>query len=624
MHNLKLITYSIFKEKKNRTPQRNTLSGLNFLSLFFTIAALCIPILTTAQQNVGIGTTTPNTSAMLDVSSNTKGLLIPRVALTSTTSNSPIGAFVAGMMVFNTAYTADVTPGFYLCDGTKWERSGGGWSLSGNSATNQLTNFIGTFDDQDLIIKRYNVRSGLLNSSFGNTSWGVGALNPNSTGTNNTANGKNALFSNVYGSGNTAYGVNALYGNNGGENNTAMGFNALENNTNGTNNIAIGAFALNKMTLHSKNIAIGDSALYNNGLGATTANHSLRNTAIGSRTLLFNTTGFRNTALGNEAMYKNLIGYSNVAVGSNSLYSNTLGIYNTAEGDNALYSNINGSNNVAFGYEALRTNSSGDGNTAIGSLALWSNNNSSNTAIGYYAGYNNNGSGNVFIGNEAGISESGSNKLYINNDNGNANNALIYGEFNTDKLSINNKLGIGMMSQSFPLEVKGILNGNSDLIKLYNSAGEAKWHMNILPNGTLNFAETGQADYRLALGPGGEVLIGNKEATGYRLSVDGKIATTEVRVQPSAVWPDYVFMPSYNLMSLPELEKSIDNHKHLPGIPSAEEIEKEGIQVGEMQRKMMEKIEELTLYIIDLNKKIEVLQSENKAQGEQIKKMSKP
>jgi hypothetical protein len=74
--------------------------------------------------NMGIGTATPNADALLDVSSTTKGLLLPRVALTSTTSFAPLSAHVAGMTVYNTATAGDVVPGTYQNDGTKWVKFG--------------------------------------------------------------------------------------------------------------------------------------------------------------------------------------------------------------------------------------------------------------------------------------------------------------------------------------------------------------------------------------------------------------------------------------------------------------------------------------------------------------------
>jgi hypothetical protein len=102
------------------------------------------------------------------------------------------------------------------------------------------------------------------------------------------------------------------------------------------------------------------------------------------------------------------------------------------------------------------------------------------------------------------------------------------------------------------------------------------------------------------------ILVGGNAAriaTGYSVSVDGKIMAEEVTVQNSTSWPDYVFAHDYKLMPLDELEKSINQHKHLPNIPAAAEVEKNGISLGDMNRRLMEKVEELTLYIIDLNKK---------------------
>ncbi|MBP7399550.1 MAG: hypothetical protein KA954_08185, partial [Chitinophagales bacterium] len=111
----------------------------------------------------------------------------------------------------------------------------------------------------------------------------------------------------------------------------------------------------------------------------------------------------------------------------------------------------------------------------------------------------------------------------------------------------------------------------------------------------------------------GNVHIGASDAaaTGYLLAVDGKVICEELKVQLSESWPDYVFGENHQLMNLYDLEKSIQSNKHLPGVPSAKEIETDGLAVGEMQRVMMEKIEELTLYIIQLQKQIDELQAEN-------------
>ncbi|MFT4535028.1 MAG: hypothetical protein ACJA1A_001386 [Saprospiraceae bacterium] len=96
----------------------------------------------------------------------------------------------------------------------------------------------------------------------------------------------------------------------------------------------------------------------------------------------------------------------------------------------------------------------------------------------------------------------------------------------------------------------------------------------------------------------------------YKLILDGKMIAEEVRVQNSLDWPDYVFREDYKLLSLPQLEAYIQKHNHLPNIPSASEVEKEGILLGEMQIKLMEKVEELTLHLIAQQKEIEILKNQ--------------
>lgn len=109
------------------------------------------------------------------------------------------------------------------------------------------------------------------------------------------------------------------------------------------------------------------------------------------------------------------------------------------------------------------------------------------------------------------------------------------------------------------------------------------------------------------------VTIGTQNLpAGYRLAVDGRIICEELRVELSGNWPDYVFGEDYALMPLSEVARHIKEQKHLPGIPTAAEVEAEGIAVGEMQKKMMEKIEELTLYIIQQQAEIDALKAERR------------
>ncbi|GLR17144.1 hypothetical protein [Portibacter lacus] len=95
----------------------------------------------------------------------------------------------------------------------------------------------------------------------------------------------------------------------------------------------------------------------------------------------------------------------------------------------------------------------------------------------------------------------------------------------------------------------------------------------------------------------------------YRLAIDGKIIAEEVKVQLSTAWPDYVFDQDYKLQSLEELEKEISVLGHLPGVPSAEEVAKEGIMLGDMNKILLEKIEELTLHVIALKKELDDLKN---------------
>ncbi len=75
-------------------------------------------------------------------------------------------------------------------------------------------------------------------------------------------------------------------------------------------------------------------------------------------------------------------------------------------------------------------------------------------------------------------------------------------------------------------------------------------------------------------------------------------------------WPDYVFDKSYNLMPLSETEQYIQANRHLPNVPSAAEVEADGMSVGEMNKVLLQKVEELTLYVIELHKQIDELKKE--------------
>lgn len=104
----------------------------------------------------------PDASAMLDVSSTNKGVLIPRIALINSTSSSPVTSPAISLLVYNTATASDVSPGYYYWNGTKWISLSGGsggndWGLLGNAGTATGTNFIGTTDPIDWVVKTNNI-----------------------------------------------------------------------------------------------------------------------------------------------------------------------------------------------------------------------------------------------------------------------------------------------------------------------------------------------------------------------------------------------------------------------------------------------------------------------------------
>jgi hypothetical protein len=119
---------------------------------------------------------------------------------------------------------------------------------------------------------------------------------------------------------------------------------------------------------------------------------------------------------------------------------------------------------------------------------------------------------------------------------------------------------------------------------------------------------------RMRINEDGKVRIGNMAnlPSGYKLFVEEGILTEKVKVAVvnSGAWADYVFAADYNLKPLSEVEAFIKENKHLPNVPSADELVKDGLDLGKMQATQMEKIEELTLYIIEMKKEIEMLKNQ--------------
>lgn len=100
-------------------------------------------------------------------------------------------------------------------------------------------------------------------------------------------------------------------------------------------------------------------------------------------------------------------------------------------------------------------------------------------------------------------------------------------------------------------------------------------------------------------------LVENTQRKLLQLNNQGLLHAREVKVDLETVWPDYVFNEGYNLLSLAEVEKYIRREGHLPNIPCAADLETNGLELGLMNKRLMEKVEELTLYLIDQDKRLQ-------------------
>lgn len=118
----------------------------------------------------------------------------------------------------------------------------------------------------------------------------------------------------------------------------------------------------------------------------------------------------------------------------------------------------------------------------------------------------------------------------------------------------------------------------------------------------------------------GKVGIGTAIPGDYKLAVEGIVGARRVKVTQNT-WADYVFQPGYKLPSLNEVENYIKAHQHLPEIPCATEVEKEGLDLGDINKKLLQKIEELTLYQIQQQKEHEAVLLRLKALEAQMKQM---
>lgn len=396
-----------------------------FLTILFIFCLFTTMDVEAQSLAVNTDGSTANASALLDVKSTVKGMLVPRM---SRTERNAITSPATGLLIFQ---NAPDSIGFYYYNGTGWtwvysnaNTDSLAWRTGGNIGTT-ASNFIGTKDNVPLNIRVNNEKAGRIDNGLANIFLGYQAANVNASGQNDAAFGHQAMLANTSGTNNTAIGGLAARDNTTGSQNTATGYASMVLNTVGQNNTTYGFYSMYNNVAGSNATAIGyQSMLYANNSTTPFINN---NVAVGFEALKGSATPAANTGLNNSA-----IGYQ-------TLLSNTTGTANTGLGYLALQNNSTGYNNSATGMEALKFNTTGFNNTAIGQQSLNTNNTgSANTALGMQSGFFATGSNNVFLGYQAGYNETGNNKLYIANNA--TNPPIIYGDFS------NKTLGFGTIT----------------------------------------------------------------------------------------------------------------------------------------------------------------------------------
>lgn len=634
-------------------------------------------------QSVGIGTTNPNSSAQLDITSTTKGLLIPR--MTGAQRNA-IPSAPAGLMVIqtNTETLPPSSPGLYLREqvglSLVWRRiartdeitSGTStWTVNGidqysnvvgnvgigTSSPLQKFHLVGDFqqDNGDYTLnspgaliqfQNAGVNKTSLQQSGNNLRIGTSVGNDlgklifrmdgsdkifiDSTGNMQIIGEQDAsLTSHGYLTLGSLAGNNIIIDNNEimARNNGASDDLILQNDG---GNVGIGDASPDERLSFTGNAKLMGSAgliKFETAVGGTGSPISSTRYAPGLQFLREGTT--TNLAKIEYVDTADFTNFLRLRVGSNIENGITLNTSNnTGLGTNDPLARLHVKGELDKDEIAINAGTGTSGETA---------------AIQFYSS--------VFLGGGAGTKKGfmllDADDLKIGINSGNTAGKFIVRTNGSDRVFVdaNGNMGVGLelagMVDKFGVYGKSrfIANGG-DAFKADGNA-EIDGRLSVKNNGealkidgvnpTINFFNNGTfrsfitqgnpaTGQELYIGANGilhldatsQVAIGTVVSaanSNYKLAVSGKMICEEVKVELNANWPDYVFSDNYKLPSLHEIEKFIADNKHLPNIPSAKEVEKSGIELGEMNRKLLEKIEELTLYIIEQNKRITALEN---------------
>jgi hypothetical protein len=600
---------------------------------------------TYAQLGVNADNTAPHSSAMLDVKSTTKAFYPPRM---TTTQKEAIVSPQVGAVVFDITLNQ-----LSFFNGTAWGvASGSSFTLPFSGTSTAANNLL--YIENTSPISNFSTIYGKTNSSA--TTSGIYGLAASTASTNNTAG--------VRGQNNSAnsfgYGVEGIHtgAGIGGHFSSNTGYALITNNGNvgiGTPTPTLGGLVVNRkvgavnalfgsnatgVAIETDYPGIGLNTYYNNG-------RKIINTGFGgllglnpiTGTISVYNTATSITGQGTVApLYERLtlLANGNVGIGntlpnaplqfSNAVANRKIVFYDISNNDNQYYGlGLNAgvlryqvadvANNHVFYSDANATVSnelmriSGNGAVGIGVsdpitiLDIKSRmriRNSTETAGVYFDGTTNTYKG--FIGMQT------DNLIGLFGFNG--------AGWAVNMNATNGNLGVGT---SNPTDKLTVLTGTSNYgishtngtstISTYidNTAG---W-IGTKSNHPLFFYTNGGA-VQMALNQSGNLQLGGTGIpVGYKMSIDGKLICTELDVMLNTAWPDYVFKKDYKLNPLEKVENFINQNGHLPNLPKAEDIDNKVLSLGNMSKLQMEKIEELTLYIIDINKRLKQVEEEN-------------
>lgn len=515
-------------------------------SIILTLIAVAT-VFTSNAQSVAINTdnSTPDASAILDIKSTDKGLLIPRI---TQAERNDMATLAQGLLIFNTSSNS-----FQYYDGLNWVNIAHSGLITGTA--NKIPRFTGPWGlapglmTDNLTGVSINSTNAVADASalFDMTSTDKGILVPRMTMAQRDAIATPAAALLIYqtdftpgfyyytGSSWSAI-FNSLTGwSTSGNTGTNPANNFLGTKDNQPLVFKLNNFPAGKWDQITANYFIGSGS----GQSNTTGTY---NVGLGNSTLNFNTSGNNNTAIGGYALFSNTTGYQNTATGLWALKSNTTGSDNTATGMNALKTNITGSDNTATGNYALENNNSGSQNVAVGKEALKSSSTANdNTAIGYQALYaNTTGFNNVAVGNSASYSNTdgqdnaafGKQAMFLNTW-GDYNCAFGNASLNHNTIGRENvAIGYSTLSSNANGQGNTALGNyvlNSNISGSYNTA--IGFNSDVASSGLLNTTAIGWA---ASVSQSNSMVFGNNDVTKWGFGVNpGAAQALQVGTSPT-------------------------------------------------------------------------------------------